>query len=162
MLIRDAVASDLDSITAIYNSIVMSSTAIYSDQPATLENRKDWWRGRIAQDYPLLVSVAEERLLGYATFGDFRPWPGYRLTVEGTVHIRDDVRGRGIGTELLTELTARARRCGKHMMVAGVDSENTASLHFLERFGFQPAGRLREVGFKFDRYLDLCFLQYKL
>ena len=162
MLIRDVVVSDLESITAIYNSIVLCSTAIYNDQPATLQDRTEWWQSHLRQGYAFLAAIEEDSLLGYATFGNFRSWPGYRLTVEGTVHIRDGGRRRGVGTQLLTELTARARQCGKHLMVAGVDSENTASLRFLERFGFEPAGRLREVGFKFARFHDLCFLQYEL
>lgn len=162
MLIRDAVASDMEEVTAIYNSIVLTSTAIYNEQTVTRDERLAWWQARVTQGYPLLVAVEDNAILGYATFGDFRPWSGYRLTVEGTVHIGQAVRGRGLGTALLTELTARARGLGKHMMIAGVDSENTASLRFLQRFGFTHSGRLHEVGFKFNRYLDLVFLQYEL
>jgi phosphinothricin acetyltransferase len=161
--IRDALSSDIEAITAIYNSIVLTSTAIYNDQPVTLDDRVAWWQARVAQGYPVVVALDDDdTLLGYASFGDFRSWPGYRLTVEGTIHIRDDARGQGIGTQLLQEILARARGLGKHVIVAGVDSENIASLRFLQRFGFTPSGRLREVGFKFDRYLDLCFLQYTL
>ncbi len=162
MLIRDAASSDIEEVTAIYNSIVLTSTAIYNEQTVTQEDRLAWWGTRVAQGYPFLVAVEANAVLGYATFGEFRPWSGYRLTVEGTVHINQAVRGRGLGTALLTGLTARARGLGKHMMIAGVDSENLASLRFLQRFGFTPSGRLREVGFKFNRYLDLCFLQYEL
>ncbi len=99
---------------------------------------------------------------GFASFGDFRAWPGYRFTVEGTIHIQSDLRGQGVGTALLQELVKRAREMGKHTMIAGVDAENTASLRFLERFGFQQVAHFREVGFKFDRFLDLIFLQYWL
>jgi L-amino acid N-acyltransferase len=162
MLIRDAIASDFEDITAIYNSIVLTSTAIYNDTPTSLEDRLAWWQGRVDQGYPLLVAVEGETVMGYGTFGDFRTWPGYRFTVEGTVHIREGVRGKGIGTQLLTELIGRALALGKHMMIAGVDAENLASLRFLEGFGFIRAGLLRQVGYKFDRYLDLCFLQYPL
>jgi phosphinothricin acetyltransferase len=159
MEIRDATAADLLEIRDIYNSIVLASTAIYNDRPVTLEDRETWWRARLAQSYPVIVAVDDTGVLGYASFSDFRPWPGYRLTVEGTIHIREGVRGQGIGTRLLDELVARARALGKHVMVAGVDSENAASLHFLTSHGFVPAGELREVGFKFGRYLHLHFLQ---
>jgi L-amino acid N-acyltransferase YncA len=163
VLIRDAIPTDLEAVTAIYNSIVLSSTAIYNDQPVSLDDRIAWWQARVAQGYPLLVAVdGTGTLLGYATFGDFRSWPGYRFTVEGTIHIDTTVRNQGIGTQLLSELVARARMLGKHMLIAGVDSGNTASLRFLERFGFVSGGVLREVGFKFGRRLDLCFLQYRL
>ena len=160
MQIRDAVEADFDQITAIYNDVLTHSTAIYNDRPATLEERVSWWRSRIAQGYPVLVAADSGSVLGFATFGDFRAWPGYRFTVEGTVHIRADVRGQGVGTTLLNTILARARTLGKHVMIAGVDSENTASLRFLERYGFERAGHLREVGYKFDRYLDLMFLEY--
>lgn len=160
MLIRDAVEADFAAITAIYNEVLAHSTAIYNDRSATVEERISWWRSRLAQGYPVLVAADGAKLAGFATFGDFRAWPGYRFTVEGTVHIDSGARGQGVGTELLTAILARANAMGKHVMIAGVDSENAASLRFLERFGFERAGHLREVGYKFERFLDLVFLQY--
>jgi phosphinothricin acetyltransferase len=160
MLIRDAVLQDFEQITAIYNEVLTHSTAIYNDRPATVEERIAWWRSRIAQGFPVLAAADGARITGFATFGDFRAWPGYRFTVEGTVHIHSDWRGKGVGTDLLKAILAHARRLDKHVMIAGVDSENVASLRFLERFGFERAGQLREVGYKFDRFLDLVFLQY--
>jgi len=166
MQIRDAVQSDFEQITAIYNEVLANSTAIYNDRPATVEERISWWRSRVTQGYPVLVAASDSQavsgpqIAGFATFGDFRSWPGYRFTVEGTVHIRAGERGHGVGTALLNAIVARARTQGKHIMIAGVDSENAASLRFLERFGFARAGCLREVGYKFNRYLDLVFMQY--
>jgi phosphinothricin acetyltransferase len=160
MQIRDAVQADFDQITAIYNEVLTNSTAIYNDHPATVAERISWWRSRIAQGFPVLVAAEDAHIAGFATFGDFRAWPGYRFTVEGTVHIHAGSRGHGVGTELLKAIVARAKGMGKHVMIAGVDSENTSSLRFLERFGFERACRLREVVYKFDRYLDLVFLQY--
>lgn len=160
MQIRDAVQGDFGQITVIYNEVLSHSTAIYNDRPATVEERISWWRSRLAQGFPVLVAAEDGRVLGFATFADFRAWPGYRFTVEGTVHIHADARGHGVGTELLKTILERARAMGKHVMIAGVDSENVASLRYLERFGFERAGHLREVGYKFDRYLDLVFLQY--
>ncbi len=162
MEIRDAALSDIAQITEIYNSIVLTSTAIYNDQCSTAEERADWWVRRVEQGFPVIVAVEETSVLRYGSFGEFRPWPGYRFTVEGTVHIREDVRGHGIGKLLLTELLTRAQAMGKHVVVAGVDSENEASLRFLEHEGFVHAGQLREVGYKFGRYLHLNFLQYWL
>ena len=162
MEIRDAALPDIAQITDIYNSIVLSPTAIYNDQPATVEDRADWWLRRVEKGFPVIVAAEGPAILGFGSFGEFRTWPGYRFTVEGTVHIREDVRGHGVGSQLLAELITRARALGKHMMVAGVDSGNHASLRFLERHGFVPAGQLREVGFKFGRHLTLNFLQYQL
>jgi phosphinothricin acetyltransferase len=162
MEIREAVISDFEQITEIYNQIVLTSTAIYNDRPVTLEDRLAWWSARREQGYPVLVAVSEEIVVGFGSFGDFRSWPGYRFTVEGTVHIRSGLRGQGVGTLLLQELVHRARAMGKHTMIAGVDAENAASLRFLGRFGFEQVAHFREVGFKFDRFLDLIFLQYWL
>ena len=160
MHIRDAVQSDIDEITAIYNEVLMNTTAIYNDRPATVEERTSWWRSRVSQAYPVLVAAEGAQIAGFATFGDFRAWPGYRFTVEGTVHIRSGSRHQGVGTELLKAIVARAHAMGKHVMIAGVDADNAASLKFLARFGFEHAGHLREVGYKFDRFLDLVFMQY--
>jgi L-amino acid N-acyltransferase len=160
MDIREAVENDFNEITAIYNDVVTTSTATYNDQPATAEERIMWWKSRQQQGYPVLVAVFDKSVAGFGTFGDFRPWPGYRFTVEGTIHIHRSWRAQGVGKALLQELIQRARATGKHTMIAGVDAENTASLSFLERFGFERVGYLREVGYKFDRFLDLVFLQY--
>jgi len=162
MEIRDAALSDIAQITEIYNSIVLTSTAIYNDRCSTAEERTDWWVRRVEQGFPVIVAAKGSSVLGYGSFGEFRSWPGYRFTVEVTVHIREDMRGHGIGTLVLAELIARARTMGKHVVVGGVDSENQASLRFLQRHGFVYAGQLREVGYKFGRYLHLNFLQYWL
>lgn len=162
MQIRDAVEPDIDAIREIYNEVLTHTTAIYNDQPATREDRIAWWKARVNQGYPVLVAEEGGSVAGFASFGDFRAWPGYRFTVEGTVHIRADRRGQGVGTALLHAIVDRARAAGKHVMMAGVDAENAASLRYLERFGFERAGFLREVGFKFGRFLDLVFMQYWL
>ena len=160
MQIRDAAPTDFDEITAIYNEILTSSTAIYNDKPVTCQDRLAWRNARLAQGYPVLVATDDGKVRGFGSFADFRPWPGYRHTVEGTVHIHADARGRGVGTTLLRALVDRAQTLGKHTMIAAVDSENASSIRFLERFGFQPVGQLHEVGFKFNRFLDLVFMQY--
>jgi L-amino acid N-acyltransferase len=159
MEIRDAVESDLPGLLAIYNDVIATSTAIYSYIPVTLEDRAQWWRARVATGYPVLVATDESGVLGFSTFGDFRTWPGYRFTVEHSVHVRADTRGRGVGKELVKALFPRAAALDKHVMIAGVDAANQASIRFHEQLGFELAGHLREVGHKFDRWLDLVFLQ---
>ncbi len=162
MEIRDAVESDLERITEIYNEVLTTSTAIFNDRPATVEERSGWWKGRVEQGFPVLVAFEDGVILGFATFGDFRSWPGYRFTVEGTIHIHSTARRKGVGMALLNTLLDRAKAAGKHVMIAGVDALNTASLKFLEGHGFERAGHLHEVGYKFDRFLDLIFLEYRL
>lgn len=157
--IRDAREDDLRGILEIYNDVIASSTAVYRDDPATLDDRHEWLLARRAQGYPVLVATDDSGVVGFASYGDFRAPPGYRFTVEHTVHIRADQRGRGVGTALMRELIAHAKQQGKHVMVGGVDAENEASLRFHERLGFVRVASLRQVGYKFGRWLDLVFVE---
>ena len=160
--VRDAREDDLAAVLAIYNDVIATTTAVYRDDPATLDDRLEWWQARTAQGYPVLVAVEDDAVVGFASFGDFRVWPGYRYTVEHSVHVRADRRGSGVGQALMPPLIARARGLGKHVMMAGVDADNDGSIRFHERLGFERVGHLREVGFKFGRRLDLVFLQLLL
>lgn len=162
MELRDAAEDDLAGLVDIYNDVIATSTAVYSDTPVTLGDRREWWRARLAAGYPVLVARDESGVIGFATFGDFRAWPGYRFTVEHSVHVRADRRGGGVGTRLLEALFPPAAALGKHMMIAAVDAANGPSIRFHERLGFRQAGCLLEVGYKFDRWLDLVLLQRRI
>ncbi|HVG53467.1 MAG TPA: GNAT family N-acetyltransferase [Vicinamibacterales bacterium] len=157
--IRDARVEDVPGILAIYNDVIATSTAVYREDPATLDDRRQWFEARQAQSCPVLVAHDSSGILGFASYGDFRPWPGYRYSVEHTVHIKADQRGRGVGTLLMQALIERAVAQKKHVMIGGVDADNEASLRFHERLGFTRAARLEQVGFKFGRWLDLVFVQ---
>jgi phosphinothricin acetyltransferase len=160
MRIEDATDADLPAVLAIYNDVIRTSTAIYREEPATLEERQAWNETRKKNGYPLLVARTDDAAVaGFATFGDFRAWPGYRFTVEHSVHVADGLRGRGTGTALMRVLLERGAILGKHVMVAGVDADNTGSIRMHERLGFEQTGRLKQVGWKFDRWLDLVFMQ---
>ena len=154
--------TDLEGLVAIYNDVIATSTATFTTTAVTLDERREWWRTRIAQGYPVLIARDAQGVAGFGTFGEFRTWSGYRFTVEHTLHVRADARGRGVGSQLLLALIERAGLLGKHVMIAGIDADNTGSIRLHERLGFTQAGRLREVGYKFDRWLDLVFLQRAL
>jgi phosphinothricin acetyltransferase len=163
MTIRDAREGDLPEITAIYNEVLLTSTAIYRDEPATVAERLAWWEARVHQNYPTLVACGDSgAVIGFASFGDFRSWPGYRFTVEHTVHVHSAWRGQGAGSALLRALIPRATALGKHVMVGGIDADNTLSLRFHERLGFERVAHFKQVGFKFGRFLDLIFVQLRL
>jgi L-amino acid N-acyltransferase YncA len=162
MIIRDAVAADLKGIYAIYNDVLRTSNAIFSENPVSNEERLDWWKLRSKHGYPTVVASEQNAILGFASFGDFRSSSGYRSTVEHTDHVHRSWRGRGVETALVEELISRAHGAGKHVMVGGVDADNQSSLRFHERLGSEPVAHLREVGCKHDRSLDLIFLQYWL
>src|SRR3569833_1979573 len=159
MDVRDARESDLPGLLDIYNEVIATSTAVYSYTPVTLDDRVQWWKARVARGLPGLGATDSSGVLGFSTFGDFRSWPGYRHTVEHSVHVRQDRRGHGVGKELVKALFPRAEALGKHVMIVGVDAANEASIRFYERLWFEKAAHLREVGHKFERWLDLVFLQ---
>jgi L-amino acid N-acyltransferase YncA len=161
--VHDASEEDLPGILAIYNDVIARSTAVFSDQQVTLEERRSWLEGRRAAGYPVLVALdGEGEVEGFGSFGDFRTWPGYRTTVEHSVHVRADRRGHGLGTALLAALIERAAALGKHAMIAGVDADNVASLRLHEGLGFVRVALLPEVARKFDRWLDLVLLELLL
>ena len=160
MLVREAQEEDLGGILAIYNDVIATSTAIYTQEPATLADRHAWFATRRQQGFPVLVAAEGPDVLGFSSFGDWRgAWPGYRYTVEHSVHVRADCRGIGIGRKLIEALLPRALAMGKHVMIGGIDAANEASIRFHARLGFGEVARFREVGHKFGRWLDLVFMQ---
>lgn len=163
MHIRDAEDRDLRGVTEIYNDAVRHTTAIWNETEVDLANRRAWHADRLRLGYPVLVAVdADGTVLGYASFGDWRAFDGYRHTVEHSVYVHGDRRGGGIGKALMLALIDRARAIGKHVMVAGIEAGNAPSIRLHERLGFTKVGYLPEVGTKFGRWLDLAFLQLVL
>ena len=160
MHIRHATFDDLEAILEIYNDAVINTVAIWNEQTVDLQDRREWLIQHEDQGYPVLVGVDDnDDVLGYATFGDWRPWEGYRHSVEHSVYVRSDRRGGGIGKRLMRELIDCARTTGKHVMVAGIEASNEGSIRLHKKLGFQEIGTLREVGSKFGRWLDLTFMQ---
>lgn len=157
--IRPASEADLPGILAIYNDAVLHSSAIWNETPVDLANRRAWYDGRRALSYPVLVAEFEGRVGGYASFGDFRPFEGYRFTVEHSVYVAEHARRRGIATGLLKALIEDARTMRKHIMVGGIEANNAPSLTLHEKLGFVQTARMPEVGQKFGRWLDLVFVQ---
>jgi len=163
MITRDATPRDIPGITLIYNDAVAHSTAIWNETLVDTANRLAWLADRQRAGYPVLVVVDEQDdVLGYASFGDWRAWDGYRHTVEHSVYIRADQRGKGLGEGMMLALIERARALGKHVMVAGIEAGNLGSIRLHEKLGFDQVGHLRQVGAKFGSWLDLVFLQLTL
>lgn len=159
MEIRQATDDDLPGILEIHNDAVLNTTAIWSVHTADIENRRAVLADRRAKSYPFLVAAEGADVLGYATFGDFRPHDGYFRTVEHSVYVARAHRRKGIARSLLPPLFEAARHLGKHAMVGGIDAANAESIRLHETFGFRRVGLLPEVGYKFGRYLDLLFMQ---
>ncbi|MGY4567363.1 MULTISPECIES: GNAT family N-acetyltransferase [Bradyrhizobium] len=159
MIIRPATEQDIPAITAIFNEAVANSNAIWTEKQDSDAERLAWMTARQALGYPVLVAVEGATALGYGTFGDFRAFPGYRYSVEHSVYVHADHRGRGLGRIIVDELIAVATALGKHVMIAGIDGGNPASLRLHAQAGFVEVARMPEVGRKFGRWLDLVFMQ---
>ncbi|MBD1590100.1 GNAT family N-acetyltransferase [Pseudomonas typographi] len=161
--VRQGLETDLPTIREIYNDAVRNTNAIWNEKQVDLANRLAWFQGRQAQGYPILVAVdAGGQVLGYASYGDWRPFDGFRYSVEHSVYIHPRQRGKGLGGLLMRALIERARRGGKHVMVAAIESANSASITLHQRLGFATTGQMPQVGIKFGRWLDLTFMQLVL
>jgi L-amino acid N-acyltransferase len=158
----DATPQDLPQILAIYNEVIRNSTAVYSETELSAERGDAWFAAKAGHGFPFIVARDPTGVVGFGTFGDFRAWPCYLYSVEHSIHVRSDRRGHGVGRALLQDLVERAKVQQKHVMIAGIDADNAASLHLHTSLGFAVAGHFREVGFKFGRWLDLVFMQRTL
>ena len=161
--IRDATAADLPAINAIYNHYVLHSTCTYQEDPSTDEERSVWFAAHDAA-HPVTVAVAPAaapggEVVAWASLSRFHPRAAYRHTVEDSVYVRHDLHGRGIGSAMLADLLARAESLGHRSVVALVSADQPASVALHRKHGFAEAGRLREVGHKFGRWLDVVYLQ---
>lgn len=169
MEICDATAAHLDALTALYNDVVEHTTAIWNDHPVDRADRAAWLAQRHRDGFPVLVCLGDSaengpvgEVLGYATYGAFRPQDGFRDAVEDSIYVRSDQQGRGIGRSLLEALIARARAQGVRVMIAAIDAGNDGSVRLHEKLGFEHRGTLPQVGMKFSRRLDLALLQLTL
>lgn len=162
MSIRFATKEDCAAIAEIYNHAVVHTAAIWNDKTVDTDNRIAWFEARQFAHFPVLVSEENGVVTGYASYGDWRAFDGFRHTVEHSVYVHPDHQGKGLGRALLAELIEEARRRGKHMMVAGIEAQNAASLHLHETLGFVTTGQMPQVGTKFGRWLDLTFMQLQL
>jgi L-amino acid N-acyltransferase len=160
--IRTAREEDLPAILDIYNHIITNTTAVYHYQPHTMEMRKAWYDGRVKDGFPVFVAEDDGKVVGFSSYGPFRPWPAYKYTMENSVYVTDGQRGKGIGKLLMEPLISHARAHDVHAIIAVVDASNDASVQLHRNFGFEEVGHFREVGYKFDRWLDLKFMELVL
>jgi L-amino acid N-acyltransferase YncA len=165
VVIRDAVESDVPAITSILNALLTTTTYEWRDEPHSVDQRALWLQGQQAGGRPVLVAVDAGAVVGWASYGDFRDAsarPGYRYTVEHSVHVRETHTGRGIGRALVEALMVRAAAAGMHVMVAATDGSNERSIRFHERLGFTVVAVMPETGAKHGQWLDLVLLQRRL
>jgi len=160
--IAPASDQDLPEILKIYNEVIRTSTAVYTEVELTAERGAAWFGAKRSAGLPFIVAKDASGVTGFGTFGEFRAPPCYQHSVEHSVHVRSDRRGQGIGRRLVIELMNLAVAMHKHVMIAGIDADNDVSIKLHESLGFITVGHFHEVGYKFGRWLDLVFLECRL
>ncbi len=160
MTIRPAIRADCPGMLAIYNEAVLTTTATYDYEPRTLEHRQAWFDDHERGGFAVFVAEdAAGRIVGWSALNRYHDRPGYRFTTENSVYVAADMRGQGLGKLLLAPLIEAAQAKGLHAIIAVIDAANEASIRLHARFGFVQVGHFRQVGYKFDRWLDVVYLE---
>jgi L-amino acid N-acyltransferase YncA len=159
LIIRNAAPKDLPAILEIINHAILTTTAIYDYDARTLEEQTTWFEKMIVDGMPVIVAEHDKQVIGYGSYNIFRPKVGYRFSVEHSIYLNDRSRGIGVGGKLLGSLIQRARESGLHSMIGAIDAANRGSIEFHKKYGFIEKGYLREVGYKFDQWLDVVYMQ---
>jgi len=152
-----------DAILEIFNEAIVHSTALYDYHPRPPESMVGWFAAKEVGNFPVIgVTNEADQLMGFASYGTFRPWPAYKYTVEHSVYVHKDHRGRGLGLQLMQRLIEAAKEQQLHVLVGGIDMNNQGSVRLHEKLGFEHAGTIRQAAFKFGRWLDLGLYQLVL
>ena len=165
--IRSAVRSDCPGILAIYNDAVLTTTATYDYEPRSLEHRQQWFDDHEQGGFAMCVAVetrtdGAELVVGWSALNRYHDRAGFRFTTENSVYVAASHRGRGIGALLLAPLIPAAKERGLRSIIAAIDAKNEASIRLHARFGFEHVGLFKEVGFKFDRWLDVAYMERRV
>jgi len=159
VIIRNANVEDLPQILEIVNHAILHTTSNYLYEVQTVENQLQWFEEKKSKQFPIIVADYNGTAVGFGTYGTFREKIGYQFTVEHSVYVAPEFIGKGIGKQLLLALIVLAKEEGYHTMIGGIDAANTGSIDFHRKFGFVETGIIKEVGFKFGKWLDLQFMQ---
>lgn len=157
--IRNAYPTDLPVILEILNYSIEHSTAIYDYEPRTLEAQTEWFELMLLNSMPVIVAEHERLVIGFGSFQRFRPKIGFQYSVEHSIYLDEKSRGMGVGGNLLESLIQRAKEQGIHTMIGCIDASNRGSIEFHKKYGFIEKGYIKEVGYKFDQWLDLVYMQ---
>lgn len=157
--VRKAVYEDVAAMLQIYNDIILNTKAVWQEEQHTLVMRQEWFKERVGSGFPIFVAELNGRVTGFSTYGSFRYAYGYRFTVENSVYVASSSRGMGIANLLMPPIIEAAKLNGIHVMLAGIEASNKASINLHEKFGFAEAAHFKQIGFKFGDWLDLKFFQ---
>jgi L-amino acid N-acyltransferase len=157
--IRQAIEQDLPEMLSIYNDIILHTTAVYDYKAHTLDMRKAWFNTKKEQGFPVFVAEDNGRIIGFSSIGPFRAWAAYKYSVENSIYVAADQRGKGVAKLLMPPLIDASKALNMHTIIAGIDASNEASIRLHRHFGFEETAHFKQVGYKFGQWLDLKFLQ---
>lgn len=157
--IRPYAEADVTAILDIINDNILHSTSLYDYEPRSLAKQSDLLKEKTAKHFPVIVAEIDGKIAGFGMYGEFRFRDAYRFTVEHSVYVSNEFKGKGVGGKLLQSLIELAKKQGLHTMIGVIDAENTESILFHEKYGFKKVGIIKESGFKFNRWLDSVFVQ---
>lgn len=161
-MVRNATVNDLQQTLDIYNEIIINTTAIFQYYLRKPEQHQEWFMQKQKDNLPVFVAEENNEVVGFSTFGQFRNWQAYKYSVENSVYVKAGYRGKGIGKLLLPPLLDAAKKMNLHTIIAAIVADNEASIALHKQFGFVEAAHFKEVGYKFDKWLDLKFFQLML
>lgn len=161
-LIRCNYEQHAETILDIFNHAIAHSTALYEYQPRTLGFIQQWFKTKRVGGFPVLGLEQDGKLLAFASYGSFRPYPAYKYSVEHSIYVHPEQRGQGLGKHLLQALIQEVEAQNYHLLIGGIDAQNQASIALHTSLGFVHAGTIQQAGFKFGRWLDLAFYQFTL
>lgn len=160
--IRTATEADLPAILRIMNHAILHTTAVYDYDIKDEAFINNWFADKRQNNYPVIVATAKGEIAGYGSYAQFKAKDGYKFCVEHSVYVAEEWQGKGIGRLLLTALIDNAKANGMHSMVGLIDADNTISIVLHKKLGFTEAGLLQQAGFKFNRWLNVQFMQLLL
>lgn len=160
-MIRDVLVSDARRIHEIYNKYVVESRATFREQPVSLKEIETQIQ-KIIENFPWLVYEEDDHIVGYTYADKWKEKTAYRYTVETSIYLDSEYLGKGIGSKLKEAMIKELRNRGFHCVISAISLPNPASVAMCEKFGFQKVGQLREIGYKFDEWIDVGYWQLLL
>lgn len=158
LMIRRAETPDAAAIARIYNEAILTTTATFDTAPKSIEERRQWLESH-DERHPVLVAVIDGVVVGWSSLSRWSDRAAYDSAAETSFYVHSTYRGRGIGRKLKEAIIEEARRFGYHTLIARVAEGSRESIHLNEAAGFVHVGTLKEVGRKFDRWLDVQIMQ---
>ncbi|HWK23715.1 MAG TPA: GNAT family N-acetyltransferase [Ureibacillus sp.] len=161
-MIRTMKLEDIESVLEIYNDAILNTTALYRTETETLEEKQIWFLENVKENNPMYIYEENGEVIGFATFKRFYPNEGYKFSMEHSVYVSSKHQGKGVGKQLFQKLIEEAKKRKVRTLIAVIDSENVGSIKLHEQFGFHLVGKLKHIGYKFGKWLDIVYYQLDL